>query len=178
MIILQKQRYSFYFLFKPIMVLFLASLLAACAPKTPLTAQQTLIEELHNLRVEVVTVGETVTIALPSDALFKDDSANPTSYLSTSLEKLAALLRTYRLTSVKVDAYSNWPVPNVKALSQKQAEVVSETLWNYGIDTRLLTAKGWGSGYPVVKRESFGSSSSNRRIVISFRYYPAVSYYD
>jgi len=116
---------------------------------------------------------------VPSDLLFAANSANITKKYRPTLVQIAQLLRTYILVSVKVVAYSDETKPlNLQALTTKQAQVVAHALWNQGIDVRLISAEGGGSSRLVVNGGTSSQRAPNRRVEISFRYYPAVSYYD
>ncbi len=150
-------------------------LLAACAThQSPPTTQQALIQKLQSEDVGVTTVGQSVAIVLPSDTLFNPSSANINPKYQPILMQIADLLKTYQLVSVQVAGYSNLEVPDVKALTEKQAQVIATALWDRGIDSRLVYAVGYANLYPVAP----SSNPANRRIQISFRFYPVVSYYD
>ncbi len=82
--------------------------LSACSHKQPaVSAQAALIQNLERCGVESTTVGETVTLVLPSDKLFVINSANVEPNYRPVLEKIAKLLQTYTLVSIKVIAYSD-----------------------------------------------------------------------
>lgn len=161
-------------------LIMLICLTACSTPQGPnSTNRQTLIQWLEGQDVAVNTIGQTVTIILPSDELFNPNSANINARYRPVLPTVAALLKTYILVAVQVTAYSDLTQPlDIQALTTKQAEVVANILWDNGIDTRLISAVGGGNSQPVVNGGSNSQRSANRRVEISFRYYPRVSYYD
>jgi len=52
------------------------------------------------------------------------------------------------VTSVTVNAYTNQPGEIAKALKEKQAQAIVNFISEYGADTRLLVAKGYGNYIP------------------------------
>ena len=154
--------------------------LSACSHKQPAaSAQAALIQNLEQRGVELTTVGETVTLVLPSDELFVINSANVKPKYRPVLEEIAKLLQTYTLVSIKVIAYSDdTKALDLQALTTKQAQRVANALWGQGINARLIYAEGGANSDLVVKSGSHAQRSSNRRVEIRFRYYLPVSYYD
>lgn len=164
-------------------------LLSACAPqetgpKGPpvanaedLRRQQvsTLIQKLESNDVQVIRVGETMRIILPSDELFNWRSANfNPKYAPHTLALLAHLMAMLETTSGEVSAYTNCLPTHAlnKSLSEQQAQRVLDDLWRRGVDARLLFAVGEAFSDRVVFPGSMLDPSQNRRVEIEFRYIP------
>ncbi len=127
-----------------------------------------LMQILERQGVQVVKVGDTLRIILPSDLIFNPHSAN-FSGGSRVLNTVSALMLLLRTTSAEVTGYTNAnPSPRVdQALSLRQAQVVANYLWDKGIDSRILYAEGAGARMPLSRSPA---DSSNRRVEIRFQY--------
>lgn len=135
----------------------------------------------HALRkdgVRVIQQGETVKMIFPSDQMFSVVSANLNSSYRETLNLAAKLIKTYQIVSIKVAAYSDNvrrvknPSNFKKVITTRQAEVVSNYLYERGINTRLIYAAGYGDHDPIAKNTTAAGRSLNRRIEVSFRFYP------
>ena len=164
--------------------------LAGCASHVPTQAQKqwtysnkTLAGErthdIHALELngaKVVRVGETVRVIIPSDRLFEPGTANlkETGYLANT----AHLISTLNTISIKVAAYSDSensvgaPGEHKEALTSRQADVVQSYLWSKGIDSRFIYAKGYGAKDAIAWNGTTLGRSFNRRVEISFNFYP------
>lgn len=120
--------------------------------------------------VQIIHVGETVTIVLPSDTLFNPHSANLTDAAQPLLSNVADFLKYYAMESVQVTSYIDEKDGSTRfkeALTRRQAEVVTTSLWNAKIDARIVYPEGLGGHYPV----STNQEKLNRRVEISFNYF-------
>lgn len=161
------------------LMLLLCLSLSSCHHAPAPSGQASIIQSLQKQGVSVYAVGETVTILVPGDYLFAVGSANIQRKYRPVLKQVANLLKTYTLVSVHVTAYSdNTSALDLSALTTKQAQRVANTLWNQGIDARLISAEGGSSSDLVVKGGGFSERGPNRRVEIKFRYYLPMSYYD
>lgn len=127
--------------------------------------------------VQVVQVGETVAIVLPSDRLFNPNSANVQSCQSNTLNDVAGLIKTYAVASIKVAGYSDdqdypaTPQGRKMALTTRQAQVVASYLWSQNINARFAYAEGLGSLDPIAFNSTVQGKAFNRRVVVNFRFY-------
>jgi len=140
----------------------------------------TYIHTLQDQGIQVIHEGEEVRIVLPDDYLFEPDSANIREEYKPTLQVVAKLIKSYDKINVKVAAYldnqSNQRY--LQALSTRQAQVVSDFLWYHGVDTRLLYAVGYAHANAVDWNGDEMGRSHNRRVEISFRYYPHTALYN
>ncbi len=137
--------------------------------------RQNLSKFLQQQGVQVIKVGQTLTIVLPSDRVFQAASANLRSDYRPILYKVVSLIRRYDMVSIKVAAYmdSRGNAAHLKALSVRQAEVIVDYLWAHNIDTRFIYAKGYGSERFVGNNATTQGRAENRRIEISFHFSPS-----
>ncbi len=152
--------------------------------QTTAELRQNYIHALKGKGARVIKLGETVRIVVPTDNLFMYNSANLQSRGARSILKTAAkLMKTYQKVSVKVAAYSDniphrGPKHRKQALTTRQAQVVASYLWSRGIDARMVYAKGYSKRRSVAWNATGWGRTINRRVEISFRFYPSFKNYD
>jgi intracellular multiplication protein IcmN len=124
--------------------------------------------------VKILQVGETITVVLPSDCVFYPDSANINPCFQELLRIVSEYVFCYEKQSVRIAAYTDCSCSAFrnKVLTQAQATIVAKAMWCHGIDTRLLTAVGYGSDFPIASNATQTGRSQNRRIEICFHYIP------
>ena len=171
---------------KQVVLLVLASAvfaLSACAskvhykaapPTTLAEIRNAYIHCLQNDDVQVIQLGETMRFVLLSDEVFRPDSANVIAHYRPTLRTLARLMRTYDKVNVKVAAYTDnvGSIDRQQALTTRQAQVIASFLWSRGIDARLEYAEGYNRRNPVDDNNLGVGRQNNRRVEISFRFYP------
>ena len=125
--------------------------------------------------ISVHKVGQSVTLVLASDVLFNPQSANFKSSTSQVVRKITQYLNTYRLVSVKVSAYgdNSLPAKQQELLTTEQAQRISQALTDNNLDARLVYSVGYGRKNPITLNQTARQQAENRRIEISFRFYPA-----
>lgn len=124
--------------------------------------------------VQVIHLGETYRLVIPSNQLFNPASANLTPGARHKLNKIARLLNSYHIVTVRVAAYTdNWKSSIPKdVLTQRQASVVQSYLSDRGLKARLIYADGQGPNDPVAWNHTWAGKHANRRVEISFMYIP------
>ncbi len=177
--------------------IFSIGLLSGCASKAPhyvpvkpkpsiAQIRNGYINHLEEQGVQVIQLGETIRLVIPSDRLFMANSANFTSYANPVLTTSAKLITSYDKVNVNVAAYSDnikrsdhyAPPQRKQALTERQSQVVEDYLWSQHVDTRLLVSYGLGKLNPVAWNGSQVDRKYNRRVEISFQYYPKFNKYD
>ncbi len=164
-------------------ILGISLLLCACsekihdqpAPKPSLSElRHRYIADLRDENVQVIHVGETMRVVLPSDNAFQPNSANLTNAYRPILHTIAKLIKTYETVNVKVAAYSDNvdSLSRQQALTTRQAQVIASYLWALNINARLTYAVGYNRENPVASNGHSGGRADNRRVEISFRFYP------
>lgn len=155
---------------------------ASHRPTTLMQKRTAYLKQLRGLGAQVIQLGETVKVVLPSDRLFNTDSANVRN--PNMLRALTHYIKTFRTVDIAVDGYSDrrrvvgHPQNYQDALTAQQAQVVIDRLWSRGIDTRLLVAEGQGWRNAVAWNGSEAGRRQNRRIEVTFRFYPEYRAWD
>ena len=170
-----------------VLVAFSALLLGGCAhkptikpvvKKTIAQRQSQYYQDLRDHGVKVIKLGKTVKLVFPSDFMFAPNSANLFSSYHVVLNTAAKLIRTYDVVTVKVVAFTDnnfmvGPKSRRKALTTRQAQVVSKYLWSCGIKSRIIYAQGYGKQKAIAMNKTPQGQAMNRRLTVSFRFYPA-----
>lgn len=118
--------------------------------------------------VQVVQVGNTLRVIIPSDALFAPGSTliEPDSY--HILDDVVMFLKRYGDVPMRIYAFTDSVYDRDTALriTSIQARRVSAYLWNKGRPFYHLIPKGMGQGYPIASNGNPRGSAFNRRIEI------------
>lgn len=149
-------------------------------PSTLAERRLAYIHELRNDNVQVIQLGETLRFVLLSDDVFHPDSANLNSNYRLVLVLLAELMNTYDKVDVQVAAYTDNDdqVSRQQALTTRQAQVIASFLWEQGIDARMTYAVGYNRKNSVDWNGSPAGRHNNRRVEVSFQFYPEYVPYD
>lgn len=139
---------------------------------------------IHAFGARVFVQGESVRIVMQSRDLFQRHSDKLTTNGVGVLDHVARLIKTYAVEKVTVRAYDASPAwkghvqSPTQRLTQHQAHVVASRLWSSGINMRMITSQGMGHQQPVAWNGSPRGRQDNRRVEITFRFYPhKVTYY-
>ena len=138
------------------------------------------LDTLTRHKVQVIHIGEQVRLVFRDDFIFEPHSANLLPMGKAVLGAAAAFIRSFTTERVQVTAYTDNqdPVVLANALTTRQAQVVAKQLWQYGVDTRLMSSLGLGQANPVDWNGSVQGQSHNRRVEVSFRYFPLYKSYE
>lgn len=106
--------------------------------------QKTLLQSLQARQVQVIEIGEQISIILPADQVFLDCSPAIQTKAHATLNNIAELLRTYPKTSVTLTGYTDSLGSSQRnvALSRQRAQAIADYLWAQDIDARLLYTDG------------------------------------
>jgi outer membrane protein OmpA-like peptidoglycan-associated protein len=104
-----------------------------------------LSKELQSDGVQVIHVGDEISLFLPSDKFFYAGSNNLRD-VSKTLNRIIAYMNAYTIEDVEVKGFTlnNGDYTRNLALSRAQAEAISTYLWKHGLDARLVSANGLG----------------------------------
>lgn len=148
------------------------------------TLRQHELAVLREQGIQVFIQGESVKIVLPNEDLFVANSANLLNTASPLLNHVAKLIKTYSVVKVNVNAYSDsqaWagaPEDRKLALTNSAAQTVASYLWQGGINTRLISAKGFSSKDSVAWNGTPKGRNFNQRVEVTFRFYPHLVTYN
>lgn len=130
----------------------------------------TLAQQLRQQGIEIIQVGDEVDVILPADKVFFDYSPHMNPNYYPVLQKVAAFMRQFNKTTVKVSVHTDNTQCCSRALSltRQQAQSLASFLWEVGIDARLIYGVGYGFNCPIAFNESDKGRATNRRIEIQF----------
>ena len=109
------------------------------------------------------------TLTLKQDALFVINSYKPTSEGSHAISELADKINSYQeIESIQINGYtdSSGPAEYNKILSEKRANSVKELLVESGVDSSLITTRGFGESDPIASNATPEGRKQNRRVSI------------
>jgi len=109
-----------------------------------LIRQYDLARHLEKAGIQVIRLGDTVTLILPSDKYFYSGSNNLAS--TSHLDLVVDFLNAYPTEDIQVRGYvhTGCNLTRNLALSRDRAQKISEYLVYHGLDTRLISASGYG----------------------------------
>lgn len=102
---------------------------------------------------------------------FETGSTNLTAESKDQVSNIAAVLRAFPTSSIKIGGYTDnvgQPENNLK-LSDDRAKKVMEELAAMGIDAGRLQAEGYGEQFPVAENDTDEGRAKNRRTAVSVR---------
>jgi outer membrane protein OmpA-like peptidoglycan-associated protein len=133
----------------------------------------TLADRLENRGVKTIILGDQIMLVMPSSLVFNPFTPDIRPTMYTTLDTVAEFINTYPNMTVKISAYTSQMgscAVNL-ALSAQQAGNIEKYLVRKNVNTRILTAAGYGGVNPVAKDD--GSwSNDNYRVEITFEKVP------
>src|SRR5262249_24117721 len=111
--------------------------------------QHQLKTDLRHDGVKVFTTGDEVTLILKTEQFFYANS-NHMRDQGTDLNRIIAYINTFSVEDVKVRGYTKNRGNYIRnmALSRAQAQAIADYLWNHGLNSRLISAEGYGCHNP------------------------------
>lgn len=170
-------------------VLVAAGLMSGCSHRTAwvynhtpaqLEQRSTQLSYLKYQGIRVFVQGESVRIILPSNLIFEGPGSSDkiTGVGQELVGHVAHFIKTFDVVRVSVNAYADAPAwkgtvhnPHQK-LTNSQSQAIAKQLWSSGINMRMITAKGMASNNSVSWNGTPRGRNDNRRVEVSFRFYP------
>ncbi|HPC44793.1 MAG TPA: OmpA family protein, partial [Candidatus Latescibacteria bacterium] len=117
----------------------------------------------------VQRTGEQIKITFGSGVLFGPGSAALTAQAQESIAKLAAIIKKYPDTNLRVEGHtdSDGAEASNQRLSERRANAVAEALRSNGIPAARVTAIGYGETRPVGSNDTPEGKAANRRVEIT-----------
>lgn len=130
--------------------------------------EQELRESLRNDDIEINNTGDSLIVTMPQDILFDVDSAAVKPGLRSDLGRVAASLRNYPDTTVRVVGHtdSTGSASHNQALSERRANAVSGVLQDEGVPAGRIRAIGRGEDQPVATNLTPEGRAQNRRVEV------------
>lgn len=114
---------------------------------------------------QIERVGEGIKVTFKSGFLFDEDSATLRAEAQENLKKTAKILQKYEDTEILIEGHtdSTGLEEYNQALSERQANSVSNYLAGLGIKKFRLTTVGYGERQPVAANDTPAGRQANRR---------------
>lgn len=141
---------------------------------TSTAKQKTLLQRLTAEHIQIIEVGEQITLVLPAAQFFLAKSPAIEQQAYSVLNDVAMLLRTYPKTSVTIIGYTDNLGSSQRnvALSRQRAQATADYLWSQELDARLLYTEGRGASNPLADNSMPQGRLWNERIEITFQRLP------
>lgn len=131
---------------------------------------QTLPEQLQAQHIQIIEVGDTVKVVIPTDDYFIGNSPkiNPNYY--PVLNKVATYIRPIPKESIRVAGFTDNSECQMRALglSRDRARALAAYLWSQNLDARLIYPVGYGANEPIACNTLESGRAKNRRMEITF----------
>jgi len=129
------------------------------------------IASLAQKGVQVIQIGSSLRIILPTDQIFETDSLDIKHSEYETLNDVAAVLKKYGHSAIHITGYTDdIASKNAMPLTRAQARSVLTYLWIRGVPASRLFSDGQGSAHPVGNNKLPSGSAENRRIEITTKY--------
>jgi intracellular multiplication protein IcmN len=121
--------------------------------------------------VKVISIGSDYLIAIPSAALFYNQSPRLQWSAFRTLNRVVRFSQEFRKVAITITCYTSRYVDDRRehALALARARAVGDYFWNQGIDARFIFTQGAGSDKPITNYTQSGDHSPSSRIEITFR---------
>jgi outer membrane protein OmpA-like peptidoglycan-associated protein len=126
-------------------------------------------QQMAGTGVEVVRVGDNLTLNMPGNVTFAFDSYQLNPQFDPVLDKLASTLSEYNKTMIQVAGHTDSVgahAYNMK-LSQQRADSVKSYLTSKGVPSNRLVTVGAGPDHPVASNDTEEGRAQNRRVEIT-----------
>jgi len=126
-------------------------------------------QQMAGTGVEVVRMGDNLTLSMPGNVTFAFDSAKLNSQFDPVLDKLAQTLVEYNKTVIQIAGHTDSTgshAYNMK-LSEERANSVKTYLVGRGVPANRLVTIGAGPDYPIASNDTEEGRAQNRRVEIT-----------
>jgi outer membrane protein OmpA-like peptidoglycan-associated protein len=126
-------------------------------------------QQMAGTGVEVVRMGDNLTLNMPGNVTFAFDSAKLNPQFDSVLDKLAQTLSEYNKTVIQVAGHTDSTgshAYNMK-LSADRANSVKSYLTGRGVPASRLVTVGAGPDYPIASNATEEGRAANRRVEIT-----------
>jgi outer membrane protein OmpA-like peptidoglycan-associated protein len=126
-------------------------------------------QQMSGTGVEVVRMGDNLTLSMPGNVTFAFDSAKLNPQFDPVLDKLAQTLIEYNKTVIQIAGHTDSTGSheyNMK-LSLQRADSVKAYLEGRGVPAARLVTLGAGPDYPIASNDTEEGRAQNRRVEIT-----------
>lgn len=126
-------------------------------------------QQMAGTGVEVVRMGDNLTLSMPGNVTFAFDSAKLNPQFDPVLDKLAQTLTEYNQTVIQIAGHTDSigsKAYNMN-LSVQRADSVKAYLVGRGVPSARLVTIGAGPDYPIASNDTEQGRAENRRVEIT-----------
>ncbi len=126
-------------------------------------------QQMAGTGVEVVRMGDNLTLSMPGNVTFAFDSAKLNPQFDPVLDKLAQTLTEYNQTVIQIAGHTDSigsKAYNMN-LSVQRADSVKAYLVGRGVPSARLVTIGAGPDYPIASNDTEQGRAQNRRVEIT-----------
>lgn len=130
-----------------------------------------MIKRLESHNVQVVILGDNVTVILPTDGCFYPGSPEIMETCEQTMTDLTTFLKSFGNVPITVTGYTDnvGSYCTLLILSRQQADAVVAYLWAHGIPFRQMVSIGKGPCCNIATNNTVVGSAENRHIEITLR---------
>lgn len=126
-------------------------------------------QQMAGTGVEVVRMGDNLTLSMPGNVTFAFDSAKLNPQFDPVLDKLAQTLSEYNKTVIQIAGHTDSTgahAYNMK-LSEQRAQSVKTYLAGRGVPVQRMQTVGAGPDFPIADNATSEGRAENRRVEIT-----------
>jgi outer membrane protein OmpA-like peptidoglycan-associated protein len=126
-------------------------------------------KHLRHSGVRVVRAGNDIRLIMPSDITFANNSAEIDPHFYRTLSSVAAVMRDFRNTTIKVAGYTSSTGSDThnQILSEERATHVADFLADQGVNPNRITPVGFGKRYAIASNTTAEGQAQNRRVEVT-----------
>ena len=123
-------------------------------------------EFLTGTGVQVIRVGDEITLSMPSNITFKTDSDVLSPDFLEIMHSVTLVLNEYDKTIIEVMGHtdSSGSTEHNLGLSQRRARSVGSHLEDKGVNPLRILTEGFGEQYPIAANDTASNRALNRRV--------------
>ncbi|MBO3761290.1 OmpA family protein [Ciceribacter sp. L1K22] len=124
--------------------------------------------QLQGTGISVTRNGDRIILNMPSNITFATDQYAVMPQFYPTLNSVAIVLRKFDKTLIDVNGHtdSTGSLQHNEQLSQNRAQSVANYLFGQGVDSRRVSAMGFGPSQPVAPNSTAEGRAQNRRVEI------------
>lgn len=124
--------------------------------------------QLQGTGISVTRNGDRIILNMPSNITFATDQYAVMPQFYPTLNSVAIVLRKFDKTLIDVNGHtdSTGSLQHNEQLSQNRAQAVANYLFGQGLDSRRVSAMGFGPSQPVAPNSTAEGRALNRRVEI------------
>jgi len=138
---------------------------------------QTMSAEVGAKNVQISRLQNAIKVSIDSELLFPSGGWEMPADAKGTIAKIAAVLAPYQTTKIQVNGYTDSTpigpglmkegITSNLILSEKRAENVMQYMISEGVNSQLISAKGFGDADPVASNATPEGRAQNRRVELT-----------